>query len=118
MTRSAMNKRRKLLTPGWRALLFFVSALALGCQSQTGSRNTVPNRDIKTVMEAHVEELMAIPGVVGVAIGELDDHTPCIQVLVIEQTEELTRRIPKSLEGHPVVILVSGEIKPMRDDSP
>ena len=78
----------------------------------------MPNRDIKTVMEAHVEELMAIPGVVGVAIGELEDRTPCIQVLVIEQTEELSRRIPKSLEGHPVVIMVSGEIRPMRDNRP
>ena len=78
----------------------------------------MPNRDIKTVMEAHVADLMAIPGVVAVAIGELDDKTPCIRVYVLEQTEELGRKIPKDLQGHPVVIEVSGEIKPMTGEHP
>lgn len=73
----------------------------------------MPNRDIKTVQEAHAGTLMSIPGIVGVAIGELEDRTPCIQVLVVEETDDLARRIPKVLEGHPVVIMVTGEIKPM-----
>jgi hypothetical protein len=63
-------------------------------------------------METHVDELMAIPGVVGVAIGELKDGRPCIQVLVVEQTQDLRRRLPKTLEGYPVDIVVSGVIKP------
>jgi hypothetical protein len=33
--------------------------------------------------------------------------------MVVELTGELKRKIPRSLEGHPVVIEVSGEIKPM-----
>ncbi len=73
----------------------------------------MPIRDIKAVMEAHVEDLMAIPGVVGVAIGELDNGTPCIKVMVIELTDELDRKIPKTLEGHPVLVVESGEFKPM-----
>ena len=114
-----MGKRKWSLVSasGWCILLILTSVLEFGCQMASESRNTVPNRDIKTGMDAHVEELMAIPGVVAVAIGELDDKTPCIKVYMIEQTEELGRRIPKRLEGHPVVVEVSGEIKPMTGKS-
>jgi hypothetical protein len=70
-------------------------------------------QDVKSVMEAHVDELMAIPGVAGVAIGELKDGRPCIQVLVVQGKEELRRKIPKTLEGYPVEIVVSGVIKPL-----
>ena len=73
----------------------------------------MPKRDINAVMESHVNELMAIRGVTGVAIGALDDGTPCILVLVLKESEELTRQIPRKLEGHPVRIFESGEIKPM-----
>jgi hypothetical protein len=73
----------------------------------------VAGRNITSVMEAHVDDLMAIPGVVGVAVGELGDGTPCIQVLVTERTRELRRKIPRTLEGHPVDIVVSGVIRPL-----
>ncbi|MBN1503923.1 MAG: hypothetical protein JW952_02545 [Candidatus Eisenbacteria bacterium] len=73
----------------------------------------MPTRDVKSVMEAHVQELMAIDGVTAVAIGELDDGTPCITVYVVEKTDELSDRIPKTLEGHPVVVEESGVIRPM-----
>jgi len=69
--------------------------------------------DINLVLQDHSSELMALPGVVGVAVSELDDHTPCIWVMVREQTAELEKKIPKSLEGHPVVIHLSGEIRPV-----
>jgi hypothetical protein len=68
-------------------------------------------RDIKTVMESHTGELMAVPGVVGVAIGETDDGTPCILVLV--ESGEVCRELPDTLEGYPVCILESGRIRPM-----
>ena len=87
--------------------------LAGSCRTATVSDDTMPKRDIKTVMESHVDELMAIPGVTGVAIGALDDGTPCIQVLVEKKTEDVIRHIPKTLEGHPVTIIESGVIRPM-----
>lgn len=90
--------------------------VAIGCQTESEDRISLQERDIKTVMEAHVDELMAIPGVTAVAIGELEDKTPCIKVYVIGKTEELDDRIPSSLEGHPVVVTVSGEITPMSGD--
>ncbi len=99
------------------AIALAVVFMALGgctcCQSSRVSGDPMPERDIKTVMENHVDELMALPNVVGVAIGELDNGTPCIQVLVVEETEETTHRIPKTLEGHPVQIIESGELRPM-----
>jgi hypothetical protein len=87
-----------------------------GCRHRNESGDGVPHREITTVMDAHVNELMAIPNVTGVAVGAMDDGTPCILVLVVQETEEIGRRVPKTLEGHPVRIFVSGEIKPMQGD--
>jgi hypothetical protein len=76
----------------------------------------MPEQDINTVMEAHVDDLMALDGVAGVGIGALDDGTPCIKVFVVERTDELDARIPKKLEGHPVVVEVSGTFEPLSGD--
>lgn len=56
---------------------------------------------------------MAIAGVVGIGLGELDDQTPCILIMVVEETEALSQMLPSEIEGHPVRLLESGEIKPM-----
>lgn len=104
----------------WRipgcCLLVILTLATTGCQRESKEKINLPERDIKTVMEAHATELMAIPGVTAVAIGELEDKTPCIKVYVIDRSEELVNKIPSSLEGHPVVVSVSGEITPMSDD--
>jgi hypothetical protein len=96
-------------------LIWLILSLGFSCNSYNKIENkaTVP-RDINSVMEAHTKELMSIPGVVGVYIGELVDHTPCIGVMIVEKTQELEKKIPKTLEGYPVWIEVSGEIKPMK----
>lgn len=98
----------------WVAIL--VAGVAIlgpaGCQPLDEGGDTMPTRDINEVMEAHVDSLMALPGVTGVAIGQTDDGTPCILVLVIEDTDDVRAKIPGSLEGHPVKIFESGEIKP------
>lgn len=70
-------------------------------------------RDISSVMNDHLARLMTIAGVTGVGLGELEDKTPCILILVIEKTEELRQMIPETLEGHPVSLLETGEIKSM-----
>jgi hypothetical protein len=98
------------------ALAFLVFAGVLACQSEKESDAIMPDSDVNTVMEAHVDRLMAIPGVVGVAVGETEDKTPCILVLVAEKTEDIERELPETLEGHPVSILETGEIKPMQGD--
>ncbi len=112
-----MKLRMAILSHSRRLSLATVTIVLIagigGCRTATLSGDAMPKRDIKTVMDSHVDELMAIPNVVGVAIGELDDGTPCIQVLVKEETDETTRKIPKTLEGHPVQIIETGEIRPM-----
>lgn len=77
------------------------------------SEAIVTERDISSVMNDHVARLMTIAGVTGVGLGELEDKTPCILILVIEKTEELRQMIPETLEGHPVSLLETGEIKSM-----
>jgi hypothetical protein len=71
-------------------------------------------RDINAVLRSHDRELLAINGVVGVYVGTRDDgKMPCLKVMVVANTAELERAIPKTLEGFPVIIEVTGEIKPL-----
>ena len=99
----------------WVAMLLALLLLS-ACGPQEKGKEEVPSRDINEVMNSHVDELMSIPGVVGVAVGELDDKTPCILVLVVEESGEINRKVPKKLEGHPVRLFVSGKIVPLRGE--
>ena len=110
------NKERSVRLTIHAAAL--VSLVFLGaCGGGSGDGRDMPTQDINTVMEAHVDELMAIEGVTAVAVGALDDGTPCIQVYVVKKTDDLVRRIPKTLGGHPVVVEESGVIRPMSDET-
>lgn len=100
----------------WILVTVLTAAVLMSCQANNGGERAVPTRDVKTVMDAHVDELMAVTGVTGVAIGELEDGTPCIQVYVVEKTDEIVKKIPEALEGHPVNIIESGVIRPMSGD--
>lgn len=73
--------------------------------------------DIKRVMDAHVKELMAVPGVVGVAIGALENGQLCIKVFAAKRTPEMRKQIPKTLEGYRVVVEVTGEFHAMPDSA-
>ena len=82
------------------------------------SRGDVPmaqRRPISDVLRDHTPELMAIPGVVGTAEGALASGEPCIQVLLAEKNAETEHRIPRKLEGWPVVLQVTGPIRAMPD---
>jgi len=91
----------------------FLIVILFSCQNKK-EEITVEQKDfekIKTVMDAHVDSLMAIDGVVGVAIGALDDGSLCIKVMVKKDDPELNKQIPDQLENYPVVIEVTGEIR-------
>ena len=78
----------------------------------------MPKRDINAVLRDHDREMMAIPGVVGVYVGVLEDgKTPCLKVMVVRKTPELERKIPKSLEGYPVLLDETGAIRPLRKET-
>lgn len=68
-------------------------------------------KTIEAVLAAHNDSLMAVPGVLGTAIGRCAT-APCIRILVSRVTDEVQRRIPSQLEGFPVRIDVTGPIVP------
>ena len=69
-------------------------------------------RPVDDVLAAHAEHLMSLPGVVIVFVGALEDGTPCIKVGVDTRTPALEKAIPRTLEGHPVVIVETGPVAP------
>jgi hypothetical protein len=73
-------------------------------------KNTMASQTIEQVLKEHSNELMSIPGVVGTAQG-LCDGQPCIKIFVIKKTSEIEEKIPETLEGYPVEIESTGEIK-------
>ncbi len=78
-----------------------------------------PRKDINDVLKDHAQELMALPGVVGVYVGLLPDNkTLCLKVMVVRETDDLKKKIPKSLDGYPVVIEESGVIRPLNNHNP
>jgi len=84
--------------------------------NQTGQQESMTRKDINAVLKDHNKELLAIPGVVGVYVGLLPDNkTHCLKVMVVKETEDLKRRIPKTIEGYPVLIEESGVIRPLKD---
>lgn len=90
-------------------------ALAAGCQENMAQNNSPsPKRDINAVLRDHDKELLAIPGVVGVYVGALEDgRTPCLKVMLARKTPEAERQVPQVIEGYRVVQEVTGEIRPL-----
>ena len=98
--------------------VFALAAAAPACHPNRGEirsgRENMTQRDINDVLRDHDNELLAIPGVVGVYVGLLDDEkTLCLKVMVERKTKELESKIPKELGGYSVVIEETGQIRPM-----
>lgn len=64
---------------------------------------------IEDVQRRHEQQLMNIPGVTAVGIGEQNGQS-VIVIMVNQRTEELNQKLPSQLEGFGVKIEVSGEI--------
>jgi len=92
------------------ALAACAGAQRAGVQRE-GSSAPVAVRSIDEVLAAHSDSLMALPGVVGTAIG-LNEGERCIKVLVADSTTAANAHIPPRLEGYRVVIEVTGTIRP------
>jgi hypothetical protein len=92
------------------AALFILGGL--GCRNnrpRSEPTGRMADKTIQQVQEEHTDEWMAIPGVVGTAIGQCDGK-PCILVLTASNTEHVRRTIPPTVEGYPVVVQYTGEI--------
>lgn len=68
------------------------------------------DESLRSVLERHAQDLLSVPGVVGVAEGEADGR-PCVTVYVAELTDPSAARIPADLEGWPVVVRESGRFR-------
>ena len=81
--------------------------------SRTEKRPAVTKapKTIEAVLAEHSDSLMAVPGVLGTAVGRCSG-APCIRVLVGRVNDEIRRRMPRTLEGYPVHIDVTGTIVP------
>lgn len=66
--------------------------------------------DIRAVLARHARELLAVRGVVGVAVGERDGE-PRLHVMVERSTSEIEEWVPTSIEGFTVEIRESGELR-------
>ena len=72
---------------------------------------TAPSRPVAAVLADHAPSLMALGGITAVGESALPDGTPCIRVFLLARDPEVEKRIPSRIEGHPVVVVVSGEIR-------
>ncbi|MDA1257791.1 MAG: hypothetical protein O3C10_08105 [Chloroflexi bacterium] len=68
------------------------------------------SKSIESVVAKAVDSLMALPGVVGVGIGEHGGE-PCIRVMVDTATPTIRAGIPDQLSGYPVIVDETGPIK-------
>ena len=91
--------------------------LAGGCRSgarhEPGGETAVAQRPIEAVLADHTPRLMALAGVAGTYQGALDDGSPCIAIMVVALTPALRDSLPKMLEGWPVRVEETGEIRPL-----
>jgi hypothetical protein len=94
-----------------RMLTLVLVAGAVACSGSQRGGGTVTARSIDEVLAAHTDSLMALPGVVGTAIG-LCDGERCIKVLLADSSPATKSRIPARLEGFRVVVEVTGTITP------
>ena len=104
-----LSLKKNILIPS----LVFIGICASSCRNKTvdnyQGKNKMAAGTIEEVINEHTEELMAIPGVVGV--GQcLCDNSPCIKVYIIEKTPDLDKKISNILDGYEVMIEVIGEI--------
>ena len=99
--------------------LIFVGICATACMGKIIDDHPAKTKaiilSIEEAIKEHSEELMSIPGVVGVGQG-LCDNNPCIKVYIIKKTPELDKRIPALLEGYEVSIEITGEIRAHPDN--
>jgi hypothetical protein len=94
-------------------MFFYIALFLMVVSTQVMSETPARHADINAVLAAHEKELMAIPGVVGVYVGVLEDEkSPCLKIMLARRTPE-SNQIPKQIDGWPVRVEVTGEIRPL-----
>ncbi|MFI5250950.1 MAG: hypothetical protein ACHQQQ_00840 [Bacteroidota bacterium] len=85
-------------------------------ETKNTSRSETPDlRGINNVMDKHTKEWLATPGVVGCYVTQRDNGEPYIVIMTSKDTADIRKTIPEKVEGYPVEIEESGEIKPLKN---
>lgn len=92
-------------------LLIVIASLFCFCCGRH-HMSAAPRRSIESVLKDHVDQWMAVEGVVGVYQGEQNGNV-CIKIMVVQKSKRLENQLPKEEEGYPVVIEETGVIKPL-----
>lgn len=93
-------------------LIFVILCFVASQQNMAQNNSAAPRRDINAVLASHDKELLAIPDVVGVYVGTLEDgRTPCLRVMLASKNATSERKIPKKIEGYSVTTEVTGEAR-------
>ena len=86
-------------------LVMFVIACTGTHANPSGQRMT--EKPIEAVLAAHNDSLMAVPGVVGTAIGRCNGM-PCIRVFMRDSASAARARLSDRLEGYTLRVEVTG----------
>jgi hypothetical protein len=70
----------------------------------------VSGKTTEQVQQEHTDAWMAIPGIVGTAIGQARGQ-PCILILTTWNTEQIRGSIAATVDGYPVVVQYTGDIR-------
>ena len=97
----------------WTRRDLLLAAVLAACSRSRPSPNDqrMPAASIEAVLEAHNASLLAVPGVVGTAIGRCDGR-PCIRVFVRDSAAVRGAGLGTELDGYPLRVEVSGRFYP------
>ncbi|MGD2153941.1 MAG: hypothetical protein PVG79_11795 [Gemmatimonadales bacterium] len=102
-------------------LLAGLLSAGAACASEEGQRKAGGSREadveaksIQEVLRERSPGLMAVRGVTGTGLGECDG-APCLVVFVATDSRELREALPDTLDGYPVDVRVSGEVRARRE---
>jgi hypothetical protein len=70
-------------------------------------------KPIDRVIQEHAAALLAIEGVAGVYEGTLAGGGLCLNVAVVVRSPDVEARIPRQIDGYPVMIVETGAIGPL-----
>jgi hypothetical protein len=102
----------------WLAVMLLFGACASKPQHQGMSNagqsqvSTVGDslKPISEVLANHASAWMSIPGVTGTGEGQKDGK-PAVLIFVDSMTDSLKTQLPVNVEGYPVVVKESGNVK-------
>lgn len=93
-----------------RAAAIAIAALLLTAGACAPRRTeTVKEGSIKEVLDAHSDEVMRLPGVIGTGEGSEGGERVFV-VFVNQRTPELDKQLPKQIGGYTVVVRVTGDV--------